>query len=801
MDARQNARTARIAVLATACAVLLGGSAGARTMTPRDLVTLDRVSDPHLSPDGTRAVYDVRSTDYAANKGVHAVWMVCTHCAGADAAPWRLAASDKGATAPRFSPDGRAVYFLSSRSGSNQVWRTDLAASRAGAAPVQVTHLPLDIGSYRVSPDGRSLVVSLAVFPDCDTPDCTRKRLDQRHAEKASGVLYTRLFVRHWDEWADGTRNQLWALPLDAGGQAGTAKPLMRGFDGDSPSKPFGGDADYAISPDSHTLVFSARLAGNSEPWSTNFDLYQVPLDGSAPPRDITAGNSAWDAAPLFSPDGRRLAYKATARPGFEADRFAIMLRDVATGATRALAPRWDRSADAMAWSADGRTLYVTAADTGHQVLFALDASTGQPTPLTTDGHVSELDVAGTELVYARDSLASPTQLYALSIIGAPAGTAITPVPAGTTITGAPSGTTATGAPSGTAATGAPSGTAATGAPSGTAATGAPSGTAATGAPSGTAATGAPFGTAATGAPFGTTPDSPAAHAPQQVSTQKGVRQLTHADADKLAGVTLAPYQQFSFTGWNNETVHAYVMPPAGAQPGRTYPVAFLIHGGPQGSFGDSWSYRWNPQTYAAAGYASVFVDFHGSEGYGQAFTDSISGHWGDRPLADLKAGWAAALSRFPYLDASRACALGASYGGYMVYWIAGVWPQPWRCLVDHDGVFDNRIMGYATEELWFSEWENGHATPWERPENYERFNAIDHVADWRDPMLVIHSAHDYRIPLEQGLAAFTAMQRRGIPSEFLTFPDENHWVLKPQNSELWQKTVLAWLDRWTKRQ
>ena len=710
----------RTALLATTCIALFAGGAAARTLSPHDLVTLDRVSDPHLSPDGTRVVYDVRSTDYAANKGVHAIWMVCTHCAGPDATPWRLDASDKGATSPRFSPDGRSVYFLSSRSGSNQLWRTDVAASRAGAVPVQVTRLPLDIGSYRVAPDGRTRVVAMAGLPECATPERTRKRLDQRHADKATGVLYTRLFVRHWDEWADGTRNQLWALPLDAGGQAGVAKPLMRGFDGDSPSKPFGGDTDYAISPDGRALVFSARLAGTSEPWSTNFDLYQVPLDGSAPPRDITAGNSAWDAAPLFSPDGRRLAYKATARPGFEADRFAVMLRDVATGVTHALAPRWDRSADAMAWSADGRTLYVTAADTGHQVLFALDSGTGEPTPLTTDGHVAELDVAGSTLVYARDSLAGPVQLYAVATTGQPA-------------------------------------------------------------------------------PAGTSFDASPAQTPGRTPTQAAARQLTHADADKLAGVTLAPYQQFSFTGWNNETVHAYVMPPAAARPGQRYPVAFLIHGGPQGSFGDSWSYRWNPQTYAAAGYASVFVDFHGSEGYGQAFTDSISGHWGDRPLADLKAGWTAALAKFPYLDASRACALGASYGGYMVYWIAGVWPQPWRCLVDHDGVFDNRIMGYATEELWFSEWENGRATPWERPENYERFNAVDHVADWRDPMLVIHSARDYRIPLEQGLAAFTAMQRRGIPSEFLTFPDENHWVLKPQNSELWQKTVLAWLDRWTK--
>ncbi len=672
--------------LALACAPL----ASARTLTPHDLVMLDRVSDPHVSPDGKLVVYDVRSTDYDANKGVHAIWTVCATCD--HPAPRRLAASDGGATAPRFTPAGQ-ITFLSHRSGSDQLWRTTLAAD---AKPVQVTHLPLGIGSYRIAPDGRTLIVSLAVFPDCDTPVCTKQRLDARAAQKASGVLYDHLFVRHWDEWADSTRNQLFAIPLDAqGATAGDPRPLMRGFDGDVPGKPFGSDDDFTISPDSKTLVFSARQAGRTEPWSTNFDLFTVRLDGAAPPADVTKDNPAWDAAPIFSPDGRTLAYKAMRRPGFEADRFGIMLRDLASGATHELAPHWDHSADAIRWSADGRTLYTTAAETGRQKLFALDAGTGDVTTLTADGHVSELDVSAGTLVYARDSLAGPTQLYTLADGQQP-------------------------------------------------------------------------------------------------------RQLTHADEDRLAGVELAPYEQFTFPGWNNDTVHGYVMPPVGAQPGRTYPVAFLVHGGPQGSFGDSWSYRWNPQTYAGAGYAAVFIDFHGSTGYGQVFTDAISGHWGDRPLTDLQAGWHAALEKYKYLDASRACALGASYGGYMIFWIEGVWGKPWRCLVDHDGVFDNRMMGYSTEELWFSEWENGHATPWERPENYERFNPATRVADWNVPMLVIHSAHDYRIPLEQGLAAFTALQRKGVPSEFLTFPDENHWVLKPQNSELWQQTVLAWLGRWT---
>jgi acylaminoacyl-peptidase len=679
-----------------AAVLLFGAPAYARTLTPHDLVMLDRVSDPHLSPDGTQLAYDVRSTDWQANKGVHAIWLVCATCN--HPAPRKLETGQGGATNPRWSPDGNALYFLSSRTGSAQVFRIGIGETSAKPAPVQVTHLPLDVGSFRVAPDGKTLVVSLPVFPDCDTPDCTRKRLDDRKADKATGTLYTKLFVRHWDEWANGTRNQLFSMALDANGVAtGAVRPLMRGFDGDSPGKPFGDDGDYAISPDSRTIIFSARQAGNSEPWSTNFDLFRLPINGAAKPTDITAQNPAWDAAPNFSPDGATLAYKAMRRPGFEADRFSIMLRNLKTGATHELEVKnWDHSVDALRWAADGHTLYVTAEDTGYKKLFSIDTKTGIATPLTETGHVGDIDSFGSTLVYTQDSLTSPAEIFRQA----------TPAPV----------------------------------------------------------------------------------------------QLTHADAEQLAGIDLAQPEQFSFAGWNKEIVHGFAMPPADARPGEKYPVAFLIHGGPQGSFGDDWSYRWNPQTYAAAGYATVFIDFHGSTGYGQAFTDSISGHWGDRPLTDLQDGWKAALAKFPYLDGSRACALGASYGGFMIYWIESVWGAPWKCLVDHDGVFDNFMMGYATEELWFSEWENGHATPWEKPEAYQRFNPANHVADWKTPMLVIHSARDYRIPLEQGLAAFTALQRKGVPSEFLTFPDENHWVLKPQNSELWQKTVLAWLDRWTKK-
>jgi len=251
--------------------------------------------------------------------------------------------------------------------------------------------------------------------------------------------------------------------------------------------------------------------------------------------------------------------------------------------------------------------------------------------------------------------------------------------------------------------------------------------------------------------------------------------------------------------------VHGYLVRPVGFDPSKKYPVAFLIHGGPQGSFGNLFHYRWNPQTYAGAGYAVVMIDFHGSTGYGQAFTDAISQHWGaisqhwgDRPLEDLQKGWAYALKSYSFLDGDRACALGGSYGGYMVNWIAGNWSQPWKCLVNHDGVFDSRSRAYSTEELWFSEWENG-GEAWIATANIERFNPANHVQDWRVPTLVIQGGRDYRIPLEQGLSTFTALQRRGIESKLLYFPDENHWVLKPQNSVQWHDEVLGWLDAHTR--
>jgi len=655
-----------------------------RAFTIDDLVRLERVSDPQVSPDGDTVVYGLRQTDWENNRGVTSLWSVDVD--GGE--PTRLAISDEGASTGRWAEDGR-LFFM--RGG--QVW----VSADQGATATQVTALPLDVGSFRIAPGGGTLVVSLEVFPACeDDLACTAGEVANREATPETGQIYDRGFVRHWDTWEDGRRNHLYAVDISGGAPATTVTGLMHGYDGDTPSVPFGDEGEYVITPDGQSVIFSAREAGQTEPWSTNFDLYQAPITGGSERVNLTDDNDAWDTGPVFSPDGRTMAYRAMSRPGFEADRWRIMLRDAASGETREIAADWDRSADSLFWSDDGRTLYATAGDTGTTRLFAIDVRRGTVTPVTTGGHVAGAQLADGGFVYARDGMDGPAQLY------------FTPA-----------------------------------------------------------------------------------------RTRQATRQLTNHNAEVMAQIDLGAFEQFSFPGWNDETVHGYIVRPHGYVEGEDYPVAFLIHGGPQGSFGDAWSYRWNPQFYAGLGYAVVMIDFHGSTGYGQAFTDSISQHWGDRPLEDLQKGWDYVVANYDFLDEDRACALGASYGGYMVNWIAGNWNEPWDCLVNHDGVFDTRAMGYETEELWFTEWENG-GTPWENPEGYEQFNPVNHVQNWRVPMLVVQGDLDFRIPTAQGLATFNALQRRGIPSRLLMFPNENHWVLRAHNSVQWHNTVADWLARYT---
>jgi dipeptidyl aminopeptidase/acylaminoacyl peptidase len=681
---------ALLVCLLVALFVPLARAASDAPFTVEDLVILKRVSDPQVAPDGRHVAYVQRETDLEADRGRTSLWLLDSAHPGASQ---RLTDGKANDSSPRWAPDGRTLYFISDRSGSAQVWRL---APGAGEAR-RVTDYPLKVGSLKISPAGDALALSMEVFTDCADLACTRARLDARANAKANGRLYDRLFVRHWDTWSDGTRSHLFTARLGADGAAGTPVDVSRGLDADIPGKPFGGAEDYAFSPDGKSLVFSARIAGRTEPWSTNFDLFQAPVDGAASPVNLTAANPAWDAQPVFLPNGD-LAWLAQDRPGFESDRFHVMLKSAASGAMRPLTAAWDRSVSHLAAASDGRHLIASVEEFGQAVLYSIDVGSGAPKRLTASGDVTDFSVARDQIVFGLQGLAGPADLYSMPLKG--------------------------------------------------------------------------------GAP----------------------RRLTDANSELLAARGMSEFEQFSFKGWNDETVYGYVIKPYGFAAERRFPVAFLVHGGPQGSFGNTWSYTFNAQTFAGHGYGVVAIDFHGSTGYGQAFTDSISGDWSDKPLVDLQKGLAAALERYPWLDGERVCALGGSYGAYMMNWIEGNWPDRFRCMVSHDGIFDLRMWYYATEELWFPEWDIGGGPQYTNPVAYERVNPLDYVAKWRTPMLVVHGELDYRNPVSQGLGVFTALQRRGIESKLLVFPSESHRVLKPADSVQWYHTVLEWLDAHLKK-
>ncbi len=661
----------------------------AKGLTVEDMLAMQRVSSPAVSPDGRWIAFAVRDTDYEANRGRFDVWL-----AGADGSSVRrLTTHPDNDTDPAWSPDGRWIYFLSSRGGSSQVWRISPSGGEAEA----VTRLPVDLNGFRLFPDGKRLAVAADVWPDARSIAESVARDADKAKSKVKARAYDQLMFRHWDQWEDGKYSHVFVwTPPELGGKADDAKDLTPGQATDSPTHPFGGMDEIAISPDGKTVAFVARQGGRETAWRTNTDVFLVSAAaGGARPVALTAANPAYDFGPVFSPDGRSLAVRMMARAGYEADRERIGIYDVATRKLRVVTEKWDRSASSITWSRDGKTIYTSADNVGNHSLFAVDVASGTPRLLVDKGTNSSPQIAGDRVVFLRDTLRMPVEIFSVK----------------------PDGT--------------------------------------------------------------------------------DLRQITRLNEGRTKKIEWGEYEQFSFKGAKGDTVHGYVMKPAGFRGGKA-PVAMLVHGGPQGSFGDHFHYRWNPQAYAGRGYGVVFIDFHGSTGYGQAFTDAIRGDWGGAPYEDLMLGLDHALKKYPWLDGTRMAALGASYGGYMINWMHGKTDR-FKALVCHDGNLDERMAYYDTEELWFPEWERG-GTPWDKPDAYTKHNPIDHVKNWKTPTLVIHGGLDFRVVDTQGMSTFTALQRKGIPSRFLHFPDENHWVLKPQNSKLWHDEVLGWLDRWTRR-
>lgn len=672
-----------------------------RPMSAQDLVTLKRIGAPAVSPDWQTVVFQQTDTDPASYQRTPGLWRV----AAKGGAAVRIAdMPDAGESAPAFSADGRRLYFISGKSGRDQLWFLDLA--NPAATPVQASDFKADVAGFLLSPNGQRVLVWGDVARDCPTLGCDSDG-NTSQPGPGTGKLYRdgSGFVRHWDSWeTPGNYSRGFALALGADGKVMGDAAALDGppgtLTGDTPSKPMGGAEELTWQADSNGVFFAARQADRHEPTSTNLDIWHSPLDGTAP-HNLTAGNKATDTLPAASPDGQWLAWAAMERPGYEADRLVVQLLNLKTGQKRALTAGWDRSVGSLAWTPDSKALIATAQDVLDTPAFRIDVASGKverlklaPKGLTEANIANVVPLKDGRIVFTRDAIAGPAEVFI----------------------------------------------------------------------------------AAKGKP--------------------GMA-LSQANAATLAALTPVQSTRYSFAGAQGATVWGQIHKPANAT--GKLPVLLFVHGGPQGSYNDSWSSRWNPAVFAAQGYAVVSVDFHGSTGYGQAFTDAINRDWGGKPLEDLKKGLDAALAQDAALDGTRTCALGASYGGYMMNWIQSEWADRFQCLVNHNGVFDNRGMAYSTEELWFTEWEHGGKPYHEAPEEYEKWNPASRVAQWQTPMLVVLGEKDFRIPYSQGLGAFTALQRKGVSAELLVFPDENHWVLKPKNSLQWHQTVFSWLDRWLK--
>ena len=653
------------------------------------MLSMRRLGDLVPSPDGRWLAYTVRTWDERSNKITTSLWLVSTDGASTVRLTRGKGHSD---TSPTWSPDGNTIAFISDRSGSRQVW----AVRPPDGEPRQFVKLPVEADNLLWRPAGDWIALSAEVYPDAAGLEETARR-DKRRSREPKVFKFDRLFVRHWDRWYEGKRSHILVLPVRRSKSGywvpgGEPRDLTKALDGDCPPKPFGSRDDYSWSPDGRELAFATQT-GDDRAWSTDLDVFLVPARGG-PPLCITEDSRASAFRPVYSPDGTRVAYLSMERPGFESDRCRIRIYDRGTGKTRTLTEAWDRSPNSLAWTADSKSLVVTASESARQKIFVVDASSGRTRVLVGDHHNASVAVVGNDRVFfSQDSIVAPADIWEIGLAG----------------------------------------------------------------------------------------------------TQP--RRLTRLNDEKMAITLVSTPEEVHFSGANSEEVQAWIMKPVGYAPGKKYPVAFIIHGGPQSATEDTFHYRWNLQAFAGAGYAVVAVNFHGSVGFGQKFTDSISGDWGGKPFEDLMKGLDYALKRYGWLDEDRVAALGASYGGWMINWINGHTDR-FRCLVNHDGGFDEFSSYFSTDELWFPEWEFG-GTPWERPELYDRFSPSRYVANWKTPTLVIHGARDYRLTDTEGISTFTALQRRGIPSQLLYFQDEGHWVLNPRDSVVWHETILAWLEKW----
>jgi len=734
--------------LLAAILCLLASAACAQTkrpMTFEDMMAMKRLGETAVSPDGQWLAYSVATESIETNKST-SQWFLQKISGGE---PIQLTSLKPGDSGLQFSADGKQILFESARSGSTQIWLASFdPATGAIVNEHKLTSISTEADNARWSPDGKSIVFTSAVYPDCPAITTTDNSGDTCNADrdkaaadsKVKAQIFTALLYRHWDHFTGPRRSHLFQVSIDSG----SARDLTPNDPHDIPPFSLGGDGGFSISPDSKELAFTEN-PDEVPATSTSAQIYTLDLTNpTAKPIKIST-SAGGNFSPAYSPDGKYLAWRSQARAAYESDKFRLVVYDRAAKTIKNLLPNFDNWIDEFVWEStwtDGtQHILFVSGEKGKSVLYQID-SKGETLRRygQIEGEWSGIHYAiwhgsniplqltpGYDIVIGSLMKADqPSEVFAADFAKANDGAARILIQKAGDASGK-----ATPMPK---------------------------------------------------------------YQPYQI---------THLNDALLAQLDQSELESFWFPSKDGTKVQGFLIRPPNFDPNKKYPVKFLIHGGPQGAWGDSWSYRWNAELFAANGYVVVMINPRGSTGYGQAFIDGINGDWGGKPYQDLMTGLDYAEQHYPFIDKSRECALGASYGGYMANWILGH-TNRFKCIVSHDGMYNPESAFGTTEELWFNTWEFKGA-PWDyygKPdvENpFRKWSPSLSAKNFKTPTLVIHSQHDYRLDVSEGYQLFTALQLQHVPSKFLYFPDESHFVQKPQNSQLWYKTVNDWVDQWTK--
>lgn len=653
-----------------------------KTITVDDLWAMKRIGSYDISPDGETIAFTLTSFTFEANKGNTDIYLI-----DADGKNLRaLKNSDKNEGEPKFSPDGKSIAFT--RGG--QIW----LCNPDGSNEKQLTDIYTGASGFKWSGDGKKMLFVSSVYPDCTTQDCNEQRDKEKEESKVKAEIFTELMFRHWNDWRGHKRSHLFLLDVNTG----EFVDLTEGNSEDVPPMALGSSNDYNFSNDVNEVAYALNPEF-TKATSTNIEIYLLSLTPDTDPKLISTSKGV-DCQPVYSPDGKYIAWTSMKREGFEADKKDLILFDRKSGKMINLTEDYDRSVDEFIWTPDSRTIYFTAGNEIYNSIYKINVNSAEIELFHKENYNTNIKIStdGKTLYFLKQRSDLPNEIFSLSTDG-----------------------------------------------------------------------------------------------------KNTLKRITFTNEEILSQLEMNPVETFWCEGANGDKVQSILVKPPFFDPNKKYPMMFLIHGGPQGAWEDNFHYRWNLQMFAGAGYVVVAPNPRGSTGYGQKFTDEISGDWGGKVYVDLMNTYDYAVKNFSFIDPQNTFASGASYGGYMINWIAGHTDR-FSALFCHNGTFNLESMWGTTEELWFPEWDIG-GTPWENREAYEKWSPHRYIHNAKTPMLIVHSAFDFRLSEEQAFQLFTSLQRLGVESKFLYFPDETHFVSKPQNAKLWWNTVFDWFKSHQKQE